>query len=227
MRIVADVDGFNVYYACFRGHTTTHLRHLKWLDCRALVEAMFPDDDVQLVRFFTAIAPNPPDDPRRSTRHDLYRQALTTMPGVEVHAGRFTRSKRHAVLAHPPPGVDPLQTVWLLQEKQSDVGLTCHLLMDALDNAFDQAVLLSNDSDFVQPVRIVRERFGKDVIVVSPDHEVSRGLDKVATASRKLNRELLVRCQLPNPVSAADGAAITRSYEWDPPAQGPGSRPIT
>ncbi len=99
--------------------------------------------------------------------------------------------------------------------------------MDALDNAFDQAVLLSNDSDFVQPVRIVRERFGKDVIVVSPDHEVSRGLDKFATASRKLNRELLVRCQLPNPVSAADGAAITRSYEWDPPAQGPGSRPIT
>jgi len=85
-----------------------------------------------------------------------------------------------------------------------------------MDDAFDMAILLSNDSGFVQPVHIVRERFGKDVIVVSPDHQVSRGLDRVATASRRLDRGLLARCQLPNPIVAAGGATITRPYEWDP-----------
>lgn len=112
MRTAVDVDGFNVYYTRFRGHTKAHLHHLKWLDHRSLVEAIVPDDDVQLVRFFTVIALNPLDDPCQSTRHDIYRQSLEPGPGVGVQAGRFTRTKRLAVLARPPLGVDPLQTVW-------------------------------------------------------------------------------------------------------------------
>ena len=113
MRIVAYVDGFSVYYACFKGPTKTPHAHLKWLDYRALFDTLFPDDEVVSVRVYTAITPNPPDDEDQSTRHDVYRRALMTRPSVEVHMGRFQKAKREAVLAHPPAGIDPRQTVYV------------------------------------------------------------------------------------------------------------------
>jgi len=182
VRIVAYVDGFSVYYACYKGPTKTAHAHLKWLDYRALFEAMFPEDDVVAVRIYTAIAPNPPDDPGQSMRHDVYRRALMTRPGVEVYTGRVQKVKRDGGLAHPPAGIDPKQTVYVYQEKQSDVSLASHLIMDAVDGLFDRAVLFTNDSDFLTPIRLVRERFQREVYVLSPDVVVNKQLNKAATA---------------------------------------------
>ena len=47
MRIVAYVDGFRIYYACFKGPAKTPHAHLKWLDYGALFDALFPDDEVK------------------------------------------------------------------------------------------------------------------------------------------------------------------------------------
>jgi uncharacterized LabA/DUF88 family protein len=214
VRIVAYVDGFSVYYACFRGPTKAPHARLKWLNYRALVEAVFPDDTVELVRIFTAIAPNPPNDPGQAARHDTYVRALRTVPGIEVHVGRFQKAKREALLVRPPDGVDRLQTVFVYQEKKSDVSLASHLLMDGVEGWYDQAVLLTNDTDFVEPVRIVRERLHRDVIVVSPDREISGELRKTATAGFVLDRGLLFSCQLLNPVVDGDGREIHKPPRW-------------
>lgn len=214
MRIVAYVDGFSVYYACFRGPTKTPHAHLKWLDYRALFERMFPDDDLVAVRVYTAIAPNPPGDPGQSMRHDVYRRALMTRPGVEVYVGRFQKAKREGVLAHPPDGIDPRQTVHTYQEKQSDVSLASHLIMDAVDDLFDRAVLFTNDSDFLTPIRLVRERFEREVYVLSPDIAMNKQLKKVATAAWILDRGLLFKCQLPEIVVDAEGREIRMPDRW-------------
>ncbi|HEU0115506.1 MAG TPA: NYN domain-containing protein [Thermomicrobiales bacterium] len=214
IRIVAYVDGFSVYYACYKGPTKVVHAHLKWLDYRAVFEAMFPHDDVTLVRIYTAIAPNPPGDDDQSTRHDTYRRALMTCPGVEVHVGRFQKAKREAMLAHPPPGIDPAQTVFIYQEKQSDVSLASHLVLDAIDDRFDRAVLFTNDSDFVTPIRLVRERTQREVIVLSPDVTINRELKKAASVGRIFDRGLLFKCQLPDPVIDAEGREIRMPDRW-------------
>jgi uncharacterized LabA/DUF88 family protein len=214
MRIIAYVDGFSVYYACFRGPTKIAFAGLKWLNYRALIEALFPDDRVVLVRIFTAIAPNPPDDPSQANRHDTYLRALRAIPDVEVHTGRFQKAKREALLVRPPAGVPALQTVYILQEKKSDVSLASHLLMDAVEDRFDRAVLLTNDTDFVVPVRIARERLGREVVLVSPDVTISDELRKAASAGWILDRGQLFKCQLPNPVIGPDGREIRKPDRW-------------
>jgi uncharacterized LabA/DUF88 family protein len=67
------------------------------------------------------------------------------------------------------------------------VTLATHLLTDAFDGEMSVALLLTNDSDFVEPVRIVRERFEVRLIVVSPDDRVSKRLAKAASFARPLD----------------------------------------
>jgi uncharacterized LabA/DUF88 family protein len=214
MRIIAYVDGFSVYYACYRGPTKIAYSRLKWLNYRALFEEMLSDDRIVLVRVFTAIAPNPPDDPSQASRHDTYLRALRSIPGIEVHTGRFQKAKREAILARPPTGVSASQTVYIYQEKKSDVPLASHLLMDAVEDRFDRAVILTNDTDFVVPIQLVRERLGREVLVASPDATISGELRRAASAAWVLDRGLLFKCQLPNPVIDRDGREIRKPDRW-------------
>ena len=133
MRIAAYVDGFSVYYACFRGPTKIENAHLKWLDYQCIFQSMFPEDVITIVRVYPAIAPNPPNDPGQAMRHDTYVRAIRTRLGVEVVVGRFQKAKREAVLVRPPENIAANQTVFIYQEQQSDVSLASHLLLDAFE----------------------------------------------------------------------------------------------
>lgn len=50
-----------------------------------------------------------------------------------------------------------------IEEKGSDVSLAAHMVSDALRGVADAYFLLSNDSDFVEALRIVRERSGSEI----------------------------------------------------------------
>jgi hypothetical protein len=58
--------------------------------------------------------------------------------------------------------------VWKTEEKGSDVNLATHLLHDAYRNDHELAVVISNDSDLVVPIQIVRHELGKPVGVFVP-----------------------------------------------------------
>jgi uncharacterized LabA/DUF88 family protein len=212
MAAFAYIDGFAVYHMCFR--QTADRNHLKWLDFRALAAAILPNEELARVRYYTARVGDTPEDPRRASRQDAYLRALATLNGLEIHQGNFIRSKREVRLVAPSPGIDPRQTAWVRQEKRSDVNLTTHLLVDSFDGNMSVALLITNDSDFVEPIRVVRERFGIRVIIISPDDRVSKKLASVATYARPLDYELLALCQLPDVVMDASGREITRPAEW-------------
>jgi uncharacterized LabA/DUF88 family protein len=48
--------------------------------------------------------------------------------------------------------------------KGDDVKLSNDLLMGAVDDLYDSAIVVSGDEDFISPVRIVQEKYGKKVI---------------------------------------------------------------
>jgi uncharacterized LabA/DUF88 family protein len=47
------------------------------------------------------------------------------------------------------------------EEKGTDVNIASHLLVDAHNNSFDMAVVISNDSDLVEPIKMVIEKLKK------------------------------------------------------------------
>ena len=67
------------------------------------------------------------------------------------------------------------------EEKGSDVNIATHLLHDAHMNRFDVAVVVSNDSDLLAPIKIVRYELNKRVGVLSPYKRPSNVLRLHAT----------------------------------------------
>jgi len=59
-------------------------------------------------------------------------------------------------------------------------------LVDAFDDEYETAVVITNDSDLAEPIRLVRQKFKKNVLVLhpcSPGRKPSFELRKVATKS--------------------------------------------
>ncbi|MFN8591201.1 MAG: NYN domain-containing protein [Thermomicrobiales bacterium] len=214
MTAIAYIDGFALYFGCFKGERNLGNAALKWLNLKALAEAILPDEDFALVRYYTARVRDLPMDPQRASRQDVYLRALRGLSGIEIHEGIFHRNKREAQLARCPDGIDPQQTVWIMQEKGSDASLVTHLLMDTFDGRFDVALIMTNDSDFVEPIRIVTERFGRRVVVISPDTVVARKLARVASHARPLDQRLIASCQLPDEIVGGDGYTVRRPLAW-------------
>ena len=76
------------------------------------------------------------------------------------------KKKRRRITAPLPDAV--IAEVHTMEEKGSDVNLAVHLLNDAWKGLFDCALVISNDTDLVESIRMVTTEQRKPVIVVCP-----------------------------------------------------------
>ncbi len=102
------------------------------------------------------------------------------------------------------------------EEKRSDVNLATLLLTDCFDDDFDEAVLISNDSDLALPVEYVVNRFNKQVGIINPHYRNSISRELSGTASwfyRRINRSVLANSLFPNVMTDAQGQ-FTKPPRW-------------
>jgi len=100
-------------------------------------------------------------------------------------------------LAFPKNGENTFVKVIKTDEKGSDVNIASHLLVDAFDNAFDCAVIISGDSDLKTPVQFVQSRFRKTVGVLNPQKTASRALQTTARFYKHIREAALQKSQFP------------------------------
>ena len=185
------VDGFNLYYGAVKGTP------YRWLDLRALSQSILPENTIHRIRYFTALVDPRPDDPRQRQRQEVYIRALQTIAGLEVHYGTFLRSRTRMMLAQPTEGGRRTAEVIKTEEKGSDVNLATYLLLDAFDDDYEAALVISNDSDLAEPIRIVRERFHRPVVIACPHRRCAVELQRAASLVKYIRRSALERSQLP------------------------------
>ena len=90
------VDGFNLFYRCLKGTP------YKWLDLLKLFRSVLPPtNNIIRVRYFTADVSGR-RDPVKPIHQQAYLRALSTIPQLSIHKGRFQFSTRWAVVASPP-----------------------------------------------------------------------------------------------------------------------------
>ena len=71
----------------------------------------------------------------------------------------------------------------------TDVNIAVKLLGDAMDDAFDTAIVVSGDSDLAGPISDVRERHKqKRVLVAFPPNRASKKLREVASTAFTIGR---------------------------------------
>ena len=206
------IDGFNFYYAAFRrGGFADH----KWLDLVRFCEAALPRNDIELVRFFTArLDPSRGRTGQRS-RQDAYLEALATLPRLTIHFGEFVEHAKWQRLVHAPVTGPRIAEVWVPEEKGSDVNLASHLLLDAFHGAFDVAVVISNDADLLEPVRMVREELGQTVGVLRVEGGQRRCIfSGRVDFIRTVRRGHFAAAQLPRELTDSHGRRISKPPEW-------------
>ncbi len=203
------VDGFNLYYRALKGS------QFKWLDLRKLAEVLFPQDSILRVSYFTARINPRPNDLGQPQRQQAYLRALDTLQGLDVYYGDFRPRVKTRPLVNPVPGLPRYVTVRDSEEKGSDVNLAMRLLVDGFNRAFEQAVVITNDSDLAGPIKYVRDDLGLQVTVVNPDsaNYTQQSLSNAATRVKRLRKSHLRRSQLPLTLEDAQGT-ITKPPEW-------------
>src|SRR5258708_39947683 len=102
--------------------------------------------------------------------------------------------------------VTPPQRVWVekTEEKGSDVNLGAHLVRDAFQNNFEVAVLVTNDSDLAEPVRIVRQAVFP-VGILNPHQHTSNVLRQSATFVKRIRQGDLLASLFPASITAVKG----------------------
>jgi hypothetical protein len=204
------VDGFNLYYGCLR--KTKH----KWLDLSALCARLLPPNRVQRIRYFTATVSPRPDDPQSPARQAAYLRALRTIPEVSVHFGHFLVSTTRMPLAHPVPNGPKTVEVIKTEEKGSDVNLATYLLADAFTRDAQCFVVITNDSDLAEPIRMVRHDLGLRVGIVNPHPPRKRSralLNCDPTFFKQIRASALAGSQFPASMTDAIGT-ITKPADW-------------
>lgn len=128
-----------------------------------------------------------------------------------LSVGPIAAPARRGQAPHPPMNA-VLTEVHTMEEKGSDVNLAAHLLNDAWKESYEAAVVISNDTDLVEPIRMVTTERKKPVFVVAPGRfGVSKPLANVATYQRHVRPAILAAAQFPNPIP---GTTIRKPPNW-------------
>ena len=186
-RVAVFVDGNNLF------HSVYDLKwfDVLWTDLKALgaliANQVSGESKVDYVKLFTA---RPFDIEGAKIKPALwvaFTDANRAHGDVEKVLGRFERDKT---------GLHP-------KEKESDANLAAHLCIDAAQNRFDIAVVITADTDFVGTFRYLTERIPDVQLVLGlpPNPGNTRHSPKlVRRANRhvRISRGLLRRCLLPD-----------------------------
>ena len=97
------------------------------------------------------------------------------------------------------------------EEKGTDVNLATYLIMDGYDGDYEQALVISNDSDLALPIRMARDKIKRPVGVVNPNVDLRRDptpveLKEAATFLRQIRRNALKNSQFPDSLADSVGA---------------------
>ena len=109
-------------------------------------------------------------------------------------------------LANSHPGKPKYVNVIKTEEKGSDVNIATHLINDGYKSLYQVAILVTNDSDLVEPIKIVKNDLKLRVGVlnprpVTPSHE----LRKFAAFVKPIRQGVLAASQFPTNLKDGTG----------------------
>jgi uncharacterized LabA/DUF88 family protein len=98
----------------------------------------------------------------------------------------------------------------LPKEKATDTNITIQVIMDALDNKYDTAFLITGDEDFVPLIEAIRNKpFNRKVSIVFPPKRASDKLKNVANYPLYIVKKNLRESLLPEEILLPDGTKLT------------------
>ena len=237
-RAIFYIDGFNLYYAALRPKP-----HLKWLNLKALADGIVHEDTtVVCVKYFTSRVLG---SASKSKRQNVYFIVLKTVSQIKITFGNLVKRKESGNMSRAEQTRLNLTeqskrnikgqevAINTFEEKGTDVNLASHLIYDACNDEFDIAYVITNDTDFVEPIRMVKEDLGKTVVIVAArrfryheedEQDVEKKkpripvpditLKNAASDVYYIKNSLFIASQFPDEIQIENGDIISRPTNW-------------
>lgn len=201
-RVIAYIDGFNLYY----GLREKYRHKYVWIDLQSLCESLCKSNQILVqAKYFTASVRN---NPSKQARQTVFLNALKAhSPELMIVKGRFQEKTTKCLRCN---------SSWVsYEEKETDVSIAVTIVEDAANNLFDTALIVSADSDLVPAIISARRlRPSGRFIAVFPPARRSGELQKVVNGWITISEAKLRSNLLPDLVSTASGEQLGRPPTW-------------
>lgn len=205
-RSIIYIDGLNLYYGAVKGTP------YKWLNLQLLFERLRQHDDIQRIKYFTALVAG-----YHQMNQLAYIAALGTCPKVEIIMGKFKTTNVKCQVRQ----CTFMGNRWfhVEEEKRTDVNIATAMLDDAYDDLADRFILVSGDSDLVPAINRLKTRNpDKEIIVYVPARNEVRGaateLRGAADRDKTLPQALIKVSQFSAVIPDGRGGTITKPASW-------------
>ena len=195
------IDGYNLYHSL-----KDYKKNCRWLNLKSLCEKFLKNNEVVgQIYYFTAYATW---NKNKTDKHKLYVKVLMK-EGVEPVFGKLKPITRLCQKCG--------QRYNTHEEKQSDVNIAMYLFEDAMKDSFDKAIIISGDSDLVQPIKKIQSNFPtKKIGVITPYCRSAKELKDIADFSSKITAKNLEESLFSGIIVMEDGTKIHAPAKWLP-----------
>lgn len=200
-RVVVYIDGFNLYF----GIIDAGFEKYKWLNLNLLSKNLLrPDQELSGIKYFTSRISNNPDKQKRQSTNI---EALESV-NIRIYYGNYQSDTIEC---------RQCRNIWpVYHEKMTDVNIATQIIIDAYQDKYDMAMLISGDSDLVPPIRTIHEWFPKKrVFVAFPPKRHNASVALVAKGSLTIGRKKLADSQFDIEVTKRDGFVLRKPREWE------------
>lgn len=176
----------------------------KWLNLKSLALSLLkPNQELKVVKYFTSRVSNNPDKQQRQT---VYIEALES-EGIQIFYGHYQRDTIECKRC---------LNIWPnYNEKMTDVNIATQMIIDAYQDKYDMAMLISGDSDLVPPVRAIHDNFpDKRIFVAFPPKRFNNSVSLVAKGSLTIGRKKLIDSQFSPEILNKHSFLIKKPAEW-------------
>lgn len=207
-RVYAYIDGSNFYHLSKSNFKITKVQY------HHLVNHLIDADTEELTRIKYYVAPvNQQEKPEMYSTQQKFFDMLKKTPLLDLSLGKLVSRPLNKInIICPNCGIQEaeelqcpscenkvkLSKTYKTSEKGVDVSLTINLLLDALRDRYDVALILSSDADFCPAIRYIIKELNKEVIYCRFPSPKTNELMQTCSDTRLITREIIEASQINN-----------------------------
>lgn len=200
-RVIFFVDGFNLYHAL---DYYKQYHKYKWLNLSKLANCFITKNTkIENIYYFTALTTWLP---KKAKRQQTFIKALE-LENIKIVYGKFKSKDKFCRLCN--------RYYKTFEEKQTDVNIAIYLLRLAFENKYDNAIIISGDSDLIPSIKAVKNIFPlKKIGIIIPIGRRSEELKQICDFHMKMKEKHLKTCLFDREINLGNNKKLICPSEW-------------
>jgi len=204
-RIIAYIDGSNFYHLCKSNYGLANISFEKVI--KTLLKT---NEEIIKIKYFNSPI-NQQEEPEKYIGQQKFFNKIKNEALIELHLGRLVKRPLNKITLNCEKcGIveienlecpkcsrkTPVEKVHKTSEKGPDVKMAIEILLDALNNKYDSAFILSGDADFCPAIKHIINVLNKRVILCRFPKPKTNELIQSCSETRIITKDFILNSKL-------------------------------